>query len=107
MIAGWDVALSEMAVGERAVVRIPPNLAYGNTGVPPLIPPQATLELDITVMAATPAAATIIGLDFDGLAYADNTPVCFVTDNDDVMFFALFTCHSPLFYYLCDASENG
>lgn len=77
MISGWDMALSGMTVGERAIVRIPSALAYGPKGVPPLIPPGATLELDITVLSSA-APSGILGLDFDGLAYADNTPVCVI-----------------------------
>ena len=42
LIAGWDAALLEMSVGEKAVLTIPPEGAYGAKGMPPKIPPNAT-----------------------------------------------------------------
>lgn len=42
LIAGWDAALLEMSVGEKAVLTIPPEAAYGAKGMPPKIPPNAT-----------------------------------------------------------------
>ena len=32
LIAGWDAALLKMSVGEKAVVTIPPEHAYGSKG---------------------------------------------------------------------------
>jgi hypothetical protein len=73
MIRGWDKAIRTMRVGERAVVRISdPTLAYGEAGFPPLIPPQAEIEVDLEVLDSQPPMANI---DFDNLAMADNTPV--------------------------------
>jgi hypothetical protein len=71
MILGWEDALQTMNVGERALVRLTdPNLAYGASGVPPLIPPDAIIELDVQVLDATQAA-----VDFDSLAtMQDKTP---------------------------------
>lgn len=72
MIDGWDRALRTMQIGERSIVRITdPNLAYGSTGVPPVVPPNAIVELDLEVLDAQAATANI---DFDSLATADNTP---------------------------------
>lgn len=72
MIPGWDKALRSMSVGERAIVRLSdPALAYGSSGVPPIVPPNAVVELDIQVMDAQPATTNI---DFDSIALADNTP---------------------------------
>ena len=34
LIAGWDAALLTMSVGEKAVVTIPPEHAYGSKGFP-------------------------------------------------------------------------
>ena len=73
MIAGWDKALKGMRIGERAVVRIvDPALGYGPAGVPPLVPSNAALEIDLEVLDSAPPLANI---DFDNLAMADNTPV--------------------------------
>jgi hypothetical protein len=73
MIPGWDAALRSMTVGERSVVRImDPSLAYGSAGVPPVVPPDAVVELDIQLLEAQPAMENI---DFDSLAaVADKTP---------------------------------
>ncbi|KAL7489910.1 hypothetical protein ACHAW6_015661 [Cyclotella cf. meneghiniana] len=49
---GWDVGLQGMCVGERRRLVIPPVLAYGATGVPRRgIPPNATLQYDITLVS--------------------------------------------------------
>eukprot|EP00984_Skeletonema_dohrnii_P002363 scaffold821_cov123-Skeletonema_dohrnii-CCMP3373.AAC.3 len=49
---GWDVGLEGMCVGERRRLIIPPVLAYGSVGVPRRrIPPNATLQYDITLVS--------------------------------------------------------
>lgn len=49
---GWDVGLYGMCVGERRRLLIPPVLAYGSVGVPRRgIPPDATLQYDITLVS--------------------------------------------------------
>lgn len=72
MIPGWEAAMrSGMRIGERAIFRITdPALGYGAAGVPPLVPPNAVLELDVQVLDAQPPTANI---DFDNLAL-DSTP---------------------------------
>jgi hypothetical protein len=69
MIDGWEKAISTMSIGERAVVRITnPELGYGSKGVPPLIPPNAEIELDMEILDAQPPLEAI---DFDTLAMSD------------------------------------
>ncbi len=51
LIAGWDAALLEMSVGEKAVLTIPPEGAYGAKGMPPKIPPNATLLFELELVA--------------------------------------------------------
>jgi len=51
LIAGWDAALLEFSVGERAVLTIPPEGAYGAKGMPPKIPPNATLIFEVELVA--------------------------------------------------------
>lgn len=48
----WDVGLVGMCVGERRRLIIPPVLAYGSGGLPRRgIPPDATLQYDITLVS--------------------------------------------------------
>jgi FKBP-type peptidyl-prolyl cis-trans isomerase len=73
MIAGWEYGLASMTVGESAILTIDnADWGYGVRGVPPVIPPSvALLEIHVTLLDATPAAANI---DFDAIAEADATP---------------------------------
>ncbi len=50
IIRGWQEVLQLMPVGSNWTVVIPPELAYGNRGAPPSIPPGATLVFDIELL---------------------------------------------------------
>ena len=102
VIQGWQGSLTQMKEGERRRVEIPPDLAYGAAGSPPVIPENATLTFDIilveatnpnlAIMQATETAKTILA---EATAQAaDATPQSFEPNTVDVTtdadgFFAL------------------
>jgi len=52
VIAGWEIAVQRMRVGDRAKITVPWVLAYGVEGRPPSIPSKADLVFDIEVLDA-------------------------------------------------------
>lgn len=53
VIKGWDQGIKTMKKGENALFTIPPELAYGESGSSPTIPPSATLQFDVDLLSWT------------------------------------------------------
>ena len=51
VIQGWDRNIVRMSRGQTARLVVPPKLAYGPRGYPPIIPPNSTLTFEIELIS--------------------------------------------------------
>uniref|UniRef100_A0A3Q4I6F4 peptidylprolyl isomerase n=1 Tax=Neolamprologus brichardi TaxID=32507 RepID=A0A3Q4I6F4_NEOBR len=50
VIKGWEEGVAQMSLGQRAKITCTPDMAYGTTGHPGVIPPNATLIFDVELL---------------------------------------------------------
>mmetsp|Transcript_70053 Transcript_70053/g.146065 ORF Transcript_70053/g.146065 Transcript_70053/m.146065 type:complete len:123 (+) Transcript_70053:281-649(+) len=51
VVKGWDEGVSQLSLGEKARIIMSSEYAYGSRGIPGLIPPDATLCLEVMLIA--------------------------------------------------------
>jgi len=50
-LPGWDKMAQDMKPGEKRLVILPPDQAFGSQGVPGAIPPDSVVVLDLTLVS--------------------------------------------------------
>uniref|UniRef100_A0A182SUY7 peptidylprolyl isomerase n=1 Tax=Anopheles maculatus TaxID=74869 RepID=A0A182SUY7_9DIPT len=50
VIKAFDIGVASMKLGERCILKCAPKYAYGSSGSPPNIPPNATLNFELEIL---------------------------------------------------------
>ena len=56
MTKGWEQGIPGMKAGGKRKLIVPPQLAYGEKGLPPAVPPNSTLVFEIELVSIGAAA---------------------------------------------------
>ena len=59
VISGLKYGLEGMRIGGRRVIRVSPHLAYGEAGVPGMIPPNSVLVFDVELLDTSPPDTSV------------------------------------------------
>ncbi|KAG0359283.1 FK506-binding protein 1A [Podila minutissima] len=51
VIKGWEEGVPQMSLGEKAVLNITYDYAYGERGYPPVIPARSNLTFEVELLA--------------------------------------------------------
>ena len=58
VISGWDAGLAKVSLGERAVLTVRSESAYGSAGAPGKIPPHAALRFEVHLLGVSRRATS-------------------------------------------------
>lgn len=50
VIPCWDQGFAKLTKGQKAILNCPPDMAYGERGFPPVIPPSSVLRFDVELI---------------------------------------------------------
>ena len=72
VIPGFEQVLPSMSKGQKSKVTVPPEIAYGDVGYPPIIPPNATIVYELELLSFTSIGSTTEFLNMKGNSNFDH-----------------------------------
>ena len=82
VIAGWDIALAAMQVGEMAKLTLAPQYGYGQEGDPPKIPQSATLTFEVELLSMIEPQEEVEARDPNAIDFDDLMLMADLDDDD-------------------------